>query len=96
LLPRDGDNFVGCIAKDERNVVRVMRRGLAILLGAMIGVLVGGLGTFLAVLVYFVANGSGGPNGLGIAVVLAAFAGALGSIAGGAVGALIAATRVRR
>ncbi len=66
-----------------------MRRGVAMGLGFAGGALVGGLGSFVAVLVYFIATGSGGPNGLGIAVVLAAFFALAGAVLGGIVGAAL-------
>jgi hypothetical protein len=66
-----------------------MRRGVALALGILGGALVGGLGTFVAALVYFVATGSGGPSGLGIAVVLAALFGLWGALLGGLLGALL-------
>ncbi len=72
-----------------------MKRGGAVVLGAVVGALLGGVVTALAVLVYFMFDGSTGPEGLGIAVMLAAFAGVvglvLGALAGGFVGSLIPA-----
>ncbi len=68
-----------------------MRRGIAVGLGLVGGAVVGALVTFVAVLVYFIATGSGGPQGLGIAVVLAGLCGLCGAVVGAVMGAIIGA-----